>query len=252
MMRTRTNWLTVAAGFALAIGGMVLAPGTATAESNGGVRIMPLGDSITDGVGAPGGYRVGLWQRLAAARYRNDYVGSRFNGPASLWDHDHEGHPGWRIDQIDANIVSWLRTYQPRSVLLHIGTNDLVQNYNVPGAPARLSALVDHITATAPNADVFVATIIPLGWSSGDAAVRSFNNTIPAMVQSKVNSGKHVHLVKMYSAVAASDLSDGVHPNAAGYDKMAALWYSSLRAVPGSIGNPGQAAAAPLAVAAAR
>ncbi len=43
---------------------------------------MPLGDSITEGTQVPGGYRIGLWQRLAAAGYRNDFVGSQFNGPA--------------------------------------------------------------------------------------------------------------------------------------------------------------------------
>ncbi|MEU8385436.1 hypothetical protein AB0C32_40560, partial [Streptosporangium sp. NPDC048865] len=30
----------------------------------GGVRVMPLGDSITDGFNVPGGYRVDLWQRM--------------------------------------------------------------------------------------------------------------------------------------------------------------------------------------------
>ncbi|HEX5200872.1 MAG TPA: GDSL family lipase, partial [Actinoplanes sp.] len=47
------------------------------AESNGGVRVMPLGDSITDGTQVPGGYRIGLWQRLAAGGYRVDFVGSQ-------------------------------------------------------------------------------------------------------------------------------------------------------------------------------
>ncbi|MEN3541405.1 GDSL-type esterase/lipase family protein, partial [Microbispora sp. ZYX-F-249] len=133
--------------------------GVASAESNGGVRVMPLGDSITEGTQVPGGYRIGLWQRLAAGRYTIDFVGSQFNGPGNLGDHDHEGHPGWRIDQIDANITRWLQTYTPRTVLLHIGTNDVLQNYNVSGAPQRLSTLIDHITAAAPNAEVFVATI---------------------------------------------------------------------------------------------
>ncbi|WP_410588197.1 SGNH/GDSL hydrolase family protein [Amycolatopsis sp. lyj-23] len=231
----RKRLLAALAAAALAFTGLT---GVADAESNGGVRIMPLGDSITYGTGVPGGYRIGLWQRLAAGRYTNDFVGSQFNGPASLWDHDHEGHPGWRIDQIDANITGWLRTYNPRSVLLHIGTNDVLQNYNVAGAPGRLSTLLDHITATAPNADVFVAQLIPIGWASGDAAVRTFNAALPGIVQGKVNAGKHVHLVDMHSAVSAAELPDGVHPNAGGYDKMAAVWYNALRSVPGSIGNP--------------
>ncbi|KAB8174233.1 SGNH hydrolase [Microbispora catharanthi] len=216
---------------------LAIAPAVARAESNGGVRVMPLGDSITEGTQVPGGYRIGLWQRLAAGRYTIDFVGSQYNGPASLGDHDHEGHPGWRIDQIDANITGWLRNYTPRTVLLHIGTNDVLQNYNVSGAPQRLSTLIDHITAAAPNAEVFVATIIPLSNSGQEAAARTFNAAIPGIVQSKVNSGKHVHLVDMHSKLTTADLIDGIHPTANGYDKMAAAWYAALQSVPGSIGQ---------------
>ncbi|GAA1532423.1 SGNH/GDSL hydrolase family protein [Dactylosporangium maewongense] len=239
-MRTARHWLIAAAlTAALTAAGAAALTAPASAESNGGVRIMPLGDSITEGTQVPGGYRIGLWQRLAAGGYRNDFVGSQFNGPASLWDHDHEGHPGWRIDQIDANITGWLRTTTPRTVLLHIGTNDILQNSNVAGAPGRLSTLVDHITAAAPNADVFVASIIPLSNSGQESAARTFNATIPGMVQGKVNAGKRVHFVDMHAALTTGDLIDGVHPTASGYDKMAATWYTALRAVPGSIGDPG-------------
>lgn len=235
-MRTRLRWLAATALAVLA--GAVLQSGPVAAESNGGVRVMPLGDSITEGTQVPGGYRIGLWQRFAGAGYRVDLVGSQFNGPTGLGDHDHEGHPGWRIDQIDAQIVTWLRATNPRTVLLHIGTNDILQNFNVAEAPARLSTLVDHITATVPDAEVFVATIIPLANSGQEAAVRTFNATIPGMVQSKVNAGKHVHLVDMHAALTTADLIDGIHPTATGYDKMAAAWFTALRAVPGSIGDP--------------
>ncbi|MEV7965987.1 lectin [Sphaerisporangium sp. NPDC088356] len=225
--------------------GAVSGTGAASAESNGGVRVMPLGDSITEGTQVPGGYRIGLWQRLAAGRYTTDFVGSQFNGPGNLGDHDHEGHPGWRIDQIDANITGWARTYNPRTVLLHIGTNDVLQNYNVSSAPQRLSTLIDHITTAVPNADVFVATIIPLSNSSQEAAARTFNAAIPGIVQSKVNAGKHVHLVDMHAKLTTADLVDGIHPTATGYDKMAAAWYTALQAVPGSIGQPGGSSPSP-------
>ncbi|NUP49974.1 MAG: GDSL family lipase [Catenulispora sp.] len=200
---------------------------------------MPLGDSITDGITVPGAYRTGLWQRFVAGGYKVDFVGSLSSGPATLGDHDHEGHSGWRIDQIDANVVGWLNTYQPHTVLLHIGTNDILQNYNVANAPARLSALIDHITATVPNAEVFVAQIIPLANSGQNSEVRTYNAAIPGIVSSKTSAGKHVHLVDMYDALTTSDLADGVHPTAGGYDKMAAVWYSALLSVSGSIGQPG-------------
>ena len=239
-MRTRARWLAAVAALGVMIAGVVTPTGPAQAESNGGVRVMPLGDSITEGTQVPGGYRIGLWQRLASGRYTVDFVGSQFNGPASLGDHDHQGHPGWRIDQIDANIVGWLNTQRPQTVLLHIGTNDILQNYNVSTAPNRLSTLIDRITATVPTAEVFVAQLIPLSNSNQEAAVRTFNAAIPGIVSSKVSAGKRVRLVDMHSAITTADLIDGIHPTAGGYDKMAARWYSALQSVPGSIGNPGQ------------
>ncbi|MFC4110899.1 cellulose binding domain-containing protein, partial [Micromonospora zhanjiangensis] len=92
---------------------------------------------------------------------------------------------------------------------------------------------------TVPDAEVFVAQLIPLSNSGQESAVRTFNAAIPGIVQGKVNAGKHVHLVDMHSALTTGDLIDGIHPTAGGYDKMAAVWYNALRAVPGSIGNVG-------------
>ena len=217
-------------------GGAAATSAPATAESNGGTRVMPLGDSITEGYPGGGGYRVGLWQRLAQNGYTTDFVGSAFNGPGNLWDHDHEGHGGWRIDQIDANVVNWVRTYQPRTVLLHIGTNDITQNRDLANAPNRLAGVIDKITSTSPQTDVFVATLIPISFA--DSQVRAYNSAIPGIVSSRAAAGKKVHLVDMYRALTTADLGDGVHPNATGYDKMAAAWFTALRAVPGSIGNP--------------
>ena len=181
---------------------------TAAAESNGGVKVMPLGDSITDGITVPGAYRTGLWQRFVGGGYTVDFVG-------------------------------WLNTYQPHTVLLHIGTNDILQNDDVANAPSRLSGLIDHITATLPSAEVLVAQIIPLANSGQNAEVRTYNAAIPGIVSAKVSAGKHVHLVDMYDALTTADLADGVHPTAGGYDKMAAVWYSALQSVSGSIGQSG-------------
>jgi lysophospholipase L1-like esterase len=214
---------------AVAVAGLCLLPaGTSQAESNGGVRIMPLGDSITDGMTVPGGYRIDLWKKLVADGRKVDFVGSMSNGPSSLGDHDHEGHSGWTISQIDQNIVNWLKSTQPRAVLLHIGTNDMWAGAS--GAPDRLSQLIDKITSTSPKADVFVATIIP--FPSADAAVRTYNKAIPGIVQSKASAGKKVHLVDMFPALTNADLADNVHPNATGYSKMADVWHKALRSVP--------------------
>jgi lysophospholipase L1-like esterase len=224
--------LVLAAGVATAIPVATPAAPRAEAETNGGVRVMPLGDSITDGFNVPGGYRVNLWQRMGSGGYTVDFVGSGFNGPAVLGDHDHEGHSGWRIDQLDANIVAWLRTYAPRTILLHIGTNDMNQNHDVANAPARLSALIDRIRANAPLVQLFVAQITPETDPTLAARVNAYNAAIPGIVAQK---GPLTHLVDMHSAITTADLADGVHPNGTGYDKMAARWFSALQSVPGSL-----------------
>ncbi|MZD10047.1 SGNH hydrolase [Streptomyces sp. SID5785] len=202
-------------------------------ESAGGVRVMPLGDSLTDGFTPyPGGYRVGLWQRLTADGHTVDFVGSQSNGPAELGDHDHEGHSGWRIDQLDANIDAWFPPADPRTVLLLIGTNDLNQNHDIAHAPDRLARLIDHIRAAAPRCELLVATVPPQSNATLESRVRAYNAAIPQVVAAK---GPQTHLVAMYDALTTADLADGIHPTQAGYAKMAAVWYEALRAVPGSL-----------------
>jgi lysophospholipase L1-like esterase len=202
------------------------------AESNGGVRVMPLGDSITDGASVPGGYRVGLWNRLAAAGVRTDFVGSRANGPTSLGDRNHEGHPGYRIDEVDAGVVDWIRAANPGTILLHIGTNDIIQNRDLANAPARLSALIDKIRANAPLAERFVATLIPSADADREKKTTAYNSELRGVVARK---GPLTHLVDEHSAVPPSALTDGTHPSAAGYDAMATAWHASLASVPSSL-----------------
>jgi lysophospholipase L1-like esterase len=233
-MTSRRQLLAGALGFAAApifVG--TAATGSASAQP-GAVRVMPLGDSITDGFNVPGGYRIDLWSKIAQGGYTVDFVGSLANGPSNLGDQDHEGHSGWTISQIDENIVGWLGTYTPNTILLHIGTND-VYGSDPAGAPDRLATLVDNITNQSPDAELLVATIIPLGWY--DANLEALNAAIPGIVESAANQGKRVHLVDMYPALTTADLADGVHPNAGGYSKMATVWYDALLSVPGSIGN---------------
>jgi lysophospholipase L1-like esterase len=194
------------------------------------VRIMPLGDSITDGITVAGAYRIKLWSDIINNGYSVDFVGSLSNGPASLGDKNHEGHSGWRIDQIDTNINAWMDTYKPQIVLLHIGTNDIAQNYNLTNAPNRVGALIDKICAKLPTGGkLYVAQIIPLSTADWNQKVSSFNLQVAGIVQTKANQGKPVYNVDMYSALTTADLADGVHPNLTGYNKMGDVWFSAIR-----------------------
>jgi lysophospholipase L1-like esterase len=194
------------------------------------IKVMPLGDSITDGFTVAGGYRIKLWSLIKSNGYAVDFVGSMSNGPAELGDKNHEGHSGWRIDQIDTNINGWMDSYKPQIVLLHIGTNDIAQNYDLTNAPNRVGALIDKICARLPaGGKLYVAKIIPLSTADWNQKINSFNLQVAAIVQTKANQGKPVYIVDMYSALTTADLADGVHPNMTGYNKMADVWFSAFR-----------------------
>ncbi|HEY0001869.1 MAG TPA: GDSL-type esterase/lipase family protein [Actinoplanes sp.] len=235
----RSHFLRAAGGSLLAA--LLVAAGitavSGAAQAADPVRIMPLGDSITDGFNVPGGYRITLKPKLDAGGYATDFVGTQSNGPASLIDREHEGFSGWRIDQLDANIVTWLQQTTPDTVLLHAGTNDMIQGIDLANAPTRLGGLIDKITATRPDAVVLVASIVPLTDAALEKNVLAFNAAIPGVVQTRVAAGKHVHFVDMHAAVTTADLADGIHPSEAGYAKMATVWYDALRTVPGALAS---------------
>lgn len=194
------------------------------------IKIMPLGDSITYGQGSStgGGYRLPLWKELRTRGFLIDFVGSLQTGPDGFNRH-HEGHPGWKINQIAAKVVPWLLIYRPDIILLHIGTNDFVKNDNPAQAPTRLSQLLNLITATLPGAIVIVAQILPLARSARlNAEVLTYNAVIPTIVQTAIAQGKHVQYVDMYDAVSPSMLPDQIHPNDTGYAMMANVWLQAL------------------------
>jgi lysophospholipase L1-like esterase len=190
---------------------------------------MPLGDSITWGVGSSTGdsYRADLWNTLTSEGHALDVVGTGRDGAMS--DPDNEGHSGWRIDQIAGIADSVLATYRPNVITLEIGTNDLNQNYQIPTATDRLHALIDQITADAPDATVLLGTVIVSTSPTEEANRPAFNSALPGIVQSEQAAGRHVRLVDM-GALTAADLSDQLHPNDGGYRKMADAFNAGVQA----------------------
>ncbi|GAB1821963.1 hypothetical protein HerbRD11066_51270 [Herbidospora sp. RD11066] len=189
----------------------------------GAMRLMPLGDSITEGVGSPtsSSYRMVLQRSLTNMGFRYDFMGSLAHGSGS--DRDHEGHSGWRIDQIQGSVEGWLNTYRPDVVTLHLGTNDMIQNYQASTAPDRLMGLIDRIFVFRPTVAVVVSTLVPARTSSIDARIRQFNQRLPEMVRARQEAGRHIVLVDM-AAVTPNDIADDVHPNDNGYRKMGQIF----------------------------
>ncbi len=196
--------------------------------------ILPLGDSITDGVGVSGGgsYRIELFSLALADDKAITFVGGLRNGPQMVdgvtFPRSHEGHSGWTVQQIDdllfKNAPPVAITSNPEIVLLHLGTNDM---WNGPdGAPQRLGALVDKLVEALPESLIAVSTIIP--WPQNAGLVDTYNEGVVAEVNERIDAGKHVILVDQFEGFPAAELAYGIHPNATGYEVMTGKWYAAI------------------------
>lgn len=214
-----------------------------------GPTILPLGDSITDGFGTPGGYRIKLAQNFGG---NLKFAGSQSNGPANLADKHHEGHSGYRIDQVDGDLKGlvssspapdtdnggyWLTgdhntgrgAVSPTYILLHIGTNDATQGATAATMQARLTQLLGDLKTDLPDAQLIVASLIPRTDNNAQELVEEqYNAAMPAIVAAM---GARFHFLDMHAVLSASDLADGVHPNITGYNKMADAWYGAIQAI---------------------
>jgi len=194
------------------------------------IRILPLGDSITYGSDVPGGYRLPLYQLLTNAGFNVDFLGTQTNNSApALPDPNHEGHIGWRIDQIDSSILGVFgQIADPDIILLLIGTNDYRQGYDTAHATNRLEALIVKMATNRPFARIVVANLTHRNEPYNTQIQQTFNPFVPGIVARQAALGRQVYFTDMYSAIPPSDFADVVHPNAVGYAKMATNWFTAI------------------------
>jgi lysophospholipase L1-like esterase len=216
--------------------------------SDGSVcKILPLGDSITWGVGdeANGGYRGPLFELIVAAQQKVTFTGSVSNGPNSVsgqtFPKRNEGHSGWTISTpngssgqvagisglIPSPAFDTASGGSPHIILMMIGTND-VGNSTAAQMADRLENLVDKIVGAAPDALLVVAKITPVSWAT--SVVNGYNEEIPKIVEERAAAGKHVELADMNTGFVSGTMfvADNLHPNQAGYEFMADRWYDVI------------------------
>lgn len=201
-------------------------------------RIKPLGDSITVGIDGIhtldglAGYRKPLWDGLAAAGHQVAFVGSQETGLGVTgdWDRHHEGHGGYRLDQLDTEIPRWIAASRPDVILLLAGINDVGSLASTETGAARFRNLLQDIRTADPHILTLVSPLTPVTDTALAAGVAALNVRLPSEVDQARMGGQRVVWCPIVGGalVAATDLVDGVHPNAAGYAKLAAGWLGVL------------------------
>jgi hypothetical protein len=216
------------------------------------VKILPMGNSITfddnvadDSNPRPIGdrisYRYHLYELLTQAGIVIDFVGSENAG--NNYFHNEElddlaGFPGIRDDQLATLIstgynpmqmvyetpipnINYLLYFPADIILLHIGTN------SVQSSPDDVEDILDNIRATDPDVIIFVARII--NRKTYSSTTTAFNNNVQTMVQARNDS--RIISVDMENGAGinyTTDMQDNLHPNQAGYTKMAVKWFDAI------------------------
>ncbi|KAL4729875.1 hypothetical protein ACLX1H_001904 [Fusarium chlamydosporum] len=202
------------------------------------LRILCVGDSITEGAGSNSnggdgnGYRLSLAEHLS--REKVVFAGTRHRG--SMKDNYYAAWSGKTIQYISDHVTESLEQ-RPNVVLLHAGTNDMDRRPSISqegsdpkGVAQRLGQLIDKIIRYCSDAVILVA--IPL--SSCDkfkSGIPEYRAMVPEVVRKRRQDGEHVVAVD-FSTFDLKDLRDCLHPTNEGYSVMGDYWYNFLTQVP--------------------
>jgi lysophospholipase L1-like esterase len=225
------------------------------------LKIMAVGDSITDDCSINGAWRQYLQPLLETNGYPFTFVGRYSSSPAATFTKvKHEGicgaviaAPGMMTTSVhnysgpntylQLTLMNALTNVIPDLLLVYIGVNDIGRGrdpYVV--ATNHLPALLDSIFAKAPAANVIVTKVTTLrnATSVGTPPYSTFSTNIPAFnmaVQTMVNArralGQNVFVADIFSAVDPSTglLSDYLHPNTVGLNAIAREFLSRIEAL---------------------
>ncbi len=167
-------------------------PGAAVYAEDAAVRLLAMGDSITDDYGATtsgtGSYRKYLYPQLTADGYAVNMVGSRSNwtdsctstigGTEFTYDPAHDGYSGFTISSARnaagstrSGLLEQLQSSDtlaqntPDIILLMIGTNDILDDNSIANMRTGLENLTRYIYSECPKVKLFIASPPPLDTS---------------------------------------------------------------------------------------
>ena len=214
------------------------------------------------------GYEYNLWNLLRTDNYNFDLIGSEYSGYNYFPDYQKGGFPGATISQLKdileigkntkfspADIITYpskyLNVYTPDIVLLHVGTNidglystSTERNNTATSETNRINQMLNDIFSSTYNSNASNTWVILALILNCDASVDAnrsdyyqiLNNNMQAMANNRINNGDHILIIDMYNIpgfnyTVDGDLSDYIHPNSSGYDKMSQVWYNALKLI---------------------
>ncbi|MFC6341935.1 GDSL-type esterase/lipase family protein [Nocardioides hankookensis] len=207
------------------------------------VKMMVVGDSISQGLEGDFTWRYRLKQHLDDDGVVTDFVGPRKGTyvtgtdaatpaghaggyrPAidgSFTDTEHLAQWGWQLGQAKWDIASRVSTYTPDYLLVELGFNDIAwSGADAAGLVSGLREFVTNARAAKPDIKILVGNVVHR--TALDVQpdlpqrITAYNNALPAAVSSMTTAASPVALVNLDSGYnPAADTYDGLHPNVRG------------------------------------
>ncbi len=194
---------------------------------SGIVKLMVLGSSNERGTC----WRAFLWRELRMNNITNfDFVGQQNTGPdcsVAGYDKDLQApQDGIVITTIpESTYATWFRANTPHIALMHFGGADILANMPVAGVIKAYSTLLAQFRLANPNAIMLAAQHTP----EGKDAILQLNADIAQWAMDNTTPQSPVVAVDLYTGILPSDLSDGVHLNLSGSQKVADRFYAALK-----------------------
>lgn len=211
----------------------------AAIAGSGDIRVMSMGDSITQGVMNAKSYRSELKQLIADAQCSMKLVGTQSATSPDLGFYSpHEGYSGHTADDFlsgnrgaNEGVVSAISHQKPDVVLLHVGSVDIFLGHDVASTIAEIDQLVAAIHDTKPDTLVFIANVIP--WYSTVAGIDrpGLIDSLGDQIESYVSESTNplLYLVDVRSGFSADMMqADLIHPNVIGDAHIADAFFNHI------------------------
>lgn len=207
------------------------------------VKIMGLGDSITEGGAYFTSYLIPLKDMVDKAGWNATFIGPKECSGAGDNIIRTAGFSGKTVEYLDSVIDTLYRRYPADVVLLHAAHNHFAEEKPIQGILASYRSIIAKIRTVNPNAYVLLAQVVHSGKLPKYSYIPKLNKKIRALVHSL--NDPRVILVDASKGFRWEEhtVKDKVHPNQAGAAVIAQNFFSILEQIPalvkGEMVSPG-------------
>ncbi len=207
-------------------------------------RVLCLGDSITAGNTSMVVYKGPLYDKLTTAGYRFEYVGSQsssYNSPTyGSLSLNHEGYSGKNCTEIAGFFATNSPLYPADIVIIHSAHNlNIAEAVLTPAAEAAIVSTVENaarsMIQTARNTNssvkILLAKVIPSGKLPKYSYIPAVNVRLGEIAVELNTDAQPVISVNQAANFnwATDTITDMVHPNASGGEKIAQKFFDALQ-----------------------